>query len=225
MQVRDIMTREVFTVGPDTSAKYAAEVMAGRGYAALPVVDDDVLVGIVAEADVLQDRLPADPRLHMRRDEQGADHPPPLLVRGVMTDDVRTVDAGADIADVARLFIDERLRSVPVLEHSRVAGIVSRRDLLAALIRPDLDIRSDLLRLVEGYTGDPDCWDVTVVEGIATIGRTRGTPEVPAPVEEQALRSLAHTVAGVVSVRVLPALGQTAGRQDASPPVGMDASA
>ncbi|MGY1808316.1 HPP family protein [Blastococcus sp. SYSU D00669] len=69
MQARDVMTRGVVTVGPDTSAKYAAEVMAERGFAALPVVDeDDLLVGIVAEADVLRDRMPPDPRLHARRD-------------------------------------------------------------------------------------------------------------------------------------------------------------
>ena len=210
MQVRDVMTREVVTVGPDTSAKYAAELMAGRGFAALPVVDDaDRLVGIVAEADVLQDRLPADPRLHLRRDADAPENPPPLLVRGVMTVGVRTVDAGGDIADVARLFIDERLRSVPVLEHGRLAGIVSRRDLLAALVRPDPEIRRDLLRLVEGYTGDPGCWDVEVTEGVATVGRTRGTPDVPAQVEERALRSLAQTVPGVVSVRILPGLDDT----------------
>jgi len=45
---------------------------------------------------------------------------------------------------------------------------------------------------------------VTVIEGVATIGRTRGTAEVPGQVEERALRTLAHTVAGVVSVRILP---------------------
>jgi CBS domain-containing protein len=207
VQARDVMTREVVTVGPDTSAKYAAEVMAERGFAAVPVVDDDMqLVGIVAEADVLRDRLPSDPRLHMRRDDEATENPPPLLVRGVMTADVRTAGASSDVADIARLFIDERLRSVPVLEHGRLVGIVSRRDLLRALVRPDDVIRQDLLRLVEGYTGELDSWDVEVTEGVATIRRTRGTPETTAETERRALRALAHTVPGVVSARVeLPA--------------------
>src|SRR3954470_11494910 len=101
MQVRDAMTREVVSVGPDTSAKYAAEVMAERGFAAPPVVDDAAqLVGIVAEADVLRDRLPADPRLHARRDAPAQDTPPSLLVRGVMTARVRTVRDTDDIADI-----------------------------------------------------------------------------------------------------------------------------
>src|SRR3954468_5005505 len=118
------MTREVVTVGPATSTKHAAEVMAERGFAALPVVDDEgQVVGIVAEADILRDRLPHDPRLHAppgrpapgtpgppppprrpaRRDDQ-APEAPALLVRGVLTTQVRTVDAGADVSDVARIY-------------------------------------------------------------------------------------------------------------------------
>jgi len=52
------MTRAVVTVGPDNSVEYAAEIMLERGFAALPVVGDaDQRIGIVAEADVLVDRL------------------------------------------------------------------------------------------------------------------------------------------------------------------------
>ena len=204
MQARDVMTREVMTVGPDTSAKYAAEVMADRGFAALPVVDDDLrLVGIVAEADVLRDRIPADPRLHARRDERTTDAAPSLLVHGVMTARVRTVDVTADVADIARLFVDDGLRSVPVLDDGRLAGIVSRRDLLRALVRPDAEIRTDVLRLVEGYTGDLGAWEITVSEGMTTIRRTHGAPQVSRDVEDRALRALAGTVAGVIGVRVL----------------------
>lgn len=204
MRARDVMTAEVVTVGPDTSAKYAAEVMAERGFAALPVVDgDDRLIGIVAEADVLRDRLPVDPRLHMRRD-QPEHAPPALLVRGVMTGTVRTVAANTDLSDVARLFVDERLRSVPVLEHGRLVGILSRRDLLRTLVRSDDAVRADVVRLVEAYTGDLASWEVSVTEGCATIRRVRGAPQVSDAVEERALRELAATVGGVVGVRVLP---------------------
>jgi CBS domain-containing protein len=209
------MSREVATVGPDTSAKYAAEVMAARGFAALPVVDgDNQLVGIVAEADVLRDRLPADPRLHARRDAPVPDAPPSLLVRGVMTARVRTVAATDDLADIARLFVDDRLRSVPVLAEGRLAGIVSRRDLLRTLVRPDADIRADVLQVVEGYTGEVGAWDVVVTEGTASIRRTRGVPQVSAEVEAGALRSLAATVGGVVGVRIpagAPTVRQSAG--------------
>ncbi|MGY1607819.1 MULTISPECIES: CBS domain-containing protein [unclassified Geodermatophilus] len=206
MQVRDVMTRDVVTVGPHTAVRYAAEVMAGRGFAALPVVeDDDRLVGVVAEADVLRDRLPADPRLHLRRDGGGGGEPPPGLVRDVMTRRVRSVDVTADVADVARLFVDQGLRSVPVTDGGRLAGIVSRRDLLRTLVRPDDDVRDELLQLVEGYTGELDAWQVAVTDGVATVQRLRGEPEGPEGTEERALTELARTVGGVVAVRVLPA--------------------
>jgi CBS domain-containing protein len=218
VQAREVMTRDVITVGPDSFVKQAAEVMAQRGFAALPVVDEDNgLVGIVAEADVLRDRLPPDPRLHLRRDEPSTQSLPPLLVRDVMTAEVRSGEASADIADVARMFVDQHLRSVPVLEHGRTVGIVSRRDLLRTLARPDDSIRADLLRAVEDYTGEVGCWDIAVTEGAATVRRTQGTPEGSARVEERALQELAPTVVGVVSVRVLPQPAGTAQPADASP--------
>ena len=205
MQVRDVMTRQVVTVGPHTAIRYAAEVMAERGFAALPVVDDDgQLVGIVAEADLIRDRLPDDPRLHLRRGSDPGTELPSVLVHDVMTRDVRTVDVTADAADVARLFVDGGLRSVPVTDDGRLAGIVSRRDLLRTLVRPDEELRRELLRLVEGYTGDLDAWHVTVHEGVATIQRVRGVPQVSVSTEERALTALARTVGGILSVRVLP---------------------
>jgi len=203
VQARDVMTREVLTVGPDTSAKYAGELMAEHGFAALPVVaDGDRVVGIVAEADVLRDRIPEDPRLHQRRDGAGAPDSVPLLVREVMTSAVRTVEPTADLADLARLLTEGHLRSVPVVSGGTLVGIVSRRDLLRALVRPDGDIRDDVLRLVEAYTGDLGCWDVQVAEGVTSVARTRGAPDVSPAVEEFALRRLVTTVPGVVAVRV-----------------------
>ncbi|NEN52188.1 CBS domain-containing protein [Modestobacter muralis] len=213
------MTRSVTTVAPDSSAKTAAEVMATGGFAALPVLDADrALVGIVAEADVLRSRLPQDPRLHLRRAD-AVTPVPPLLVRGVMTTPVRTVPATADVADLAHLFLDEGLRSVPVLDGDRLVGIVSRRDVLRALGRPDEEIAREVRRLVESYTGRADGWTVEVSEGVVSLsgrvaprhvadrdggGPRPGTAEEDDAVEATAVRTLARTVAGVVAVRTAP---------------------
>ncbi|SNS90723.1 CBS domain-containing protein [Geodermatophilus pulveris] len=211
MQVRDVMTRDVVTAGPGTPVRQAAGLMAEGGFAALPVVDDGGrLVGIVAEADVLRDRLPEDPRLHLRRDDEPPAGPPSAVVGGVMTTAVRSVEAAADIADVARLLVHERLRSVPVVDGERLVGIVSRRDLLRTLVRPDAEIGAELLRLVERYTGELDAWSVTVADGVATVRRTRGAPQPSAEVEERALTALARTVGGLAGVHIAPA-GSPAG--------------
>jgi CBS domain-containing protein len=121
-----------------------------------------------------------------------------------MTGEVRCVEPRADVSDVAHLFVEERLRSAPVVDEGRLVGIVSRRDLLRVLVRTDPDIRSDLLALVEHYTEERGVWEVTVAEGIATIRRTHGQSPDPPGVEERALTALARTVGGVVAVRVLP---------------------
>ncbi len=182
--------------------------MAERGFAALPVVDDDgAVVGIVAEADVLRDRLPQDPRLHLRRQDPGG-VPPPPLVRGVMTTRVRTVPVTADVADVARLFVDQQLRSVPVVDGERLAGIVSRRDLLRTLVRPDDEIASDVRHLVEAYTGRSDGWTIEVAEGVVTLDRSPGAAAAGPAGEDtgdgRAVLTLARTVPGVVLARLAP---------------------
>ena len=179
--------------------------MAEHGYAALPVVDDQGgVIGVVAEADVLRDRLPQDPRLHLLRAEV-ADEPPSLLVRGVMTAPVRTVPVTADVADVARLFVDAHLRSVPVVDGAQLAGIVSRRDLLRSLVRPDEEIRADVLRLVEAYTGELGAWDVAVTDGVTDVRRWRDTGGATTDERlavDHAVETLARTVPGVVTAHV-----------------------
>jgi CBS domain-containing protein len=197
-----MMTTQVTTVGPDSSVKSAGRVMADQGFAALPVVDGSgAVIGIVAEADVLRNRLPPDPRLHVRRDA-GDGRVPPLLVREVMTTAVRTVLATTDVAELAHFFLDEGLRSVPVLDDERLVGIVSRRDVLRALSRSDDEIGRDVRGLVDSYTDDTDAWSVTVTEGVVDLSRPAGED---AAADVETVRTLARTVPGVVAVRVHPA--------------------
>ena len=74
MRARDIMTTPVVTVTPQTTIKEAARTLTTRGFTALPVVDDDRLVGIVTRTDVMRARAEAaradvidDRRLRVRR--------------------------------------------------------------------------------------------------------------------------------------------------------------
>jgi acetoin utilization protein AcuB len=54
MTVASVMTRDVVTIGPRQDAKEAARLMLDRKIGALPVLDDDVLLGIITETDVLR---------------------------------------------------------------------------------------------------------------------------------------------------------------------------
>jgi CBS domain-containing protein len=137
MQAREIMTPDVVTFRADTSATEAAVVLAERRVTAAPVLDDDgELIGMVSEGDLIADRFSHDPRSHVRRDLP-PEPEPARTVGEVMTATVVAMSGSADTADLAETMLTYDVRSVPIVEGSTVVGIVSRRDLLRLLARPD----------------------------------------------------------------------------------------
>lgn len=133
MRANELMTTPVVTVSLGTPVHEVAELLTKHRITALPVLDaEGRLVGIVSEGDLLVNRIAADPRNHLRRE---AEHPdPPHLVDQVMTSTVVAMGQHADVADVANLMLDYDVRSVPIVDGSRVVGIISRRDLIRALL-------------------------------------------------------------------------------------------
>src|SRR5581483_4261000 len=106
------MTRQVVTVSPSTPIKDAARILVDREFSALPVVEEGELVGIVTEADLLRLELP-DPRTQLR--PASSLGPAPSLVSEVMSQDVITVDEGADLATGAELMLQAAIKHLPVL--------------------------------------------------------------------------------------------------------------
>lgn len=168
MRARDIMTTPVTTVRVDTPIKEAAGVLAQNGFTALPVVDDDRLIGIVTEADLVRDRVPRDPRALC--------HPVDQLVTTtttrvgeVMTTAVVAMGPGTDVAVLARALLDAGHRSMPIVDGSRVVGIVTRRDIVRVIARDDHTIAEDVRRRLAIYGGDRR-WRVEVHDGVVDIG-------------------------------------------------------
>jgi CBS domain-containing protein len=115
--ITEIMTREVDTASPGDPLHVAAELMLHHRHSALPVVDaSGELVGIVSEADILGDP-------HAGRGTHA-------LVGRVMTRNPITIGTGATAGEARALVADRGLRLVPVVEGTRLAGVVSRSDLL-----------------------------------------------------------------------------------------------
>ncbi|TDV44108.1 CBS domain-containing protein [Actinophytocola oryzae] len=167
MRARDIMTTPVTTVGAETSIKEAAAVLAENGFTALPVVDGDRLVGIVTEADLVRDRVPRDPRA---RCHPGEDLPTvaTTTVGEVMTTPVTGMGPGTDVAVLAKAFLDDGHRSMPIVEGARLVGIVTRRDIVRVIARDDDTIATDVRRHLAAYGGDRR-WRVGVHDGMVTI--------------------------------------------------------
>ena len=127
-RVRDLMTCGVVTIAPDAPLAAALGAMREREVRHLPVVDPDGrLAGIVTDRDLRQAVLA---RFHALRDAGGD-----LLVQDVMTCGVVTVEPDTSLTHAARLMCERRIGSLPVVEQGRLAGIVTERDLLRALIQ------------------------------------------------------------------------------------------
>jgi CBS domain-containing protein len=144
MLVREVMTEPAVTVSPETSVKQAVLLLDQHQITAMPVVDDaGRLVGVVSEADVLRDVVPADRRLH----EILVEITGPIVqlrVTDVMTHLPVSVAPDDDLAEAVELLVDTQVKSLPVVGAGRVVGMVSRRDVIAVLARRDELIEAEV---------------------------------------------------------------------------------
>ena len=117
----EIMSREPLVVHADDPAIDAAVMLVGREISGLPVVGDGKkLVGIITEKDVLKLLIETDPD---------------RCVRDYMTTNVKTFDASKSVVDIcAHLFLND-IKRVPILKDGKLAGIISRRDVIREILR------------------------------------------------------------------------------------------
>lgn len=117
MLVREAMTRDVCTVSPDQSIQEAARLMLKIDAGALPVGENDRLVGMVTDRDIAV------------RGVAGG-KPPTTSVREVMSRAIRYCFEDDDINRVSRNMADQQVRRLPVVDRDkRLVGILALADL------------------------------------------------------------------------------------------------
>jgi CBS domain-containing protein len=214
MRARDLMTRDVITVRPETSVKDVAQILLSHRISAVPVTSaDGALIGIVSEGDLL------------RRAETGTERPKSWWldliaspeqraseyvkshathVRDVMTAKVVTIDEDTPAAEIATLLEERKIKRAPVTKDGRVVGIVSRADLLRGIATAKLDqaapgddaIRAAIVKRLRDEAGVRD-WlmNVTVANGVVHLwGGVRSEAE------RRAAHVAAETAPGVCEV-------------------------
>lgn len=145
MLVKDIMTREVITVSPDTSVKEIAELMLEKGIGGVPVVEDEKLVGIVTEEDLIMKNV----KLHfptyiqlldaviylesLKKYEDELRKAIGATAKDVMTRDVITIAPDASLEEAATLMVEKGISRLPVVEGEKLVGIITKRDILKSL--------------------------------------------------------------------------------------------
>ena len=146
LTARDLMTPDVVTVPPETPVIAVARLLAERGISAVPVLDKaGTVVGVVTEADLIrrlageEDRpqgwlrsLFADPGEQAERYARTHGS----TAAEIMTESVVSVSPADTATHVAHLMEEKGIRRVLVLEEGQLRGIVSRADLLRALVSP-----------------------------------------------------------------------------------------
>lgn len=124
MKVRDTMTPNVAIASPDHTIAAAALLMAEHDFGALPVGDNDRLVGMITDRDIA-----------LRAVAQGLG--PDTPVHAVMTPDVKYCFEDEDTAHVAKNMGEQRVRRLPVVNRSKqLVGILSIGDIAVNQAQP-----------------------------------------------------------------------------------------
>ena len=121
--VRQAMSSDPFVARPDMQVHEAMDVLIDGAVSGLPVVDvHQTLVGMITERDCLEVVF-----------EAGYHARPGRTVAEVMSTDVETIEADSDVVAAIERFRTSRYRRFPVLDGTRMIGVLSRRDVLRAL--------------------------------------------------------------------------------------------
>lgn len=174
-RIGDVMATSVVTVDRATPYKEIARLLAEHRISGMPVLKmGREVVGVVTEADLLTAeartarRLRSAVRLGTRF---RARRHPALTAAVLMTSPAITIGPHVTVHAAARLMSSRHIRLLPVVdEHSRLVGVVSRRDLLAVFLRPDEDIAADVRQVIdEILLAEPGEAEVSVRDGVVTL--------------------------------------------------------
>lgn len=135
VKASDVMSLGAATVRESDTVMHAVELLTDHRISALPVLDaDGKVTGIVTESDFLREtgfhlaQVLAKP-LEVRRRELER-----TFVREVMTRDCITIDTNAPLEDAIELMDRLALKRLPVITDGKLQGLLSRADLLRALV-------------------------------------------------------------------------------------------
>lgn len=146
LTAKDIMTKDIITVKPDTSIEELASILVKNGISGVPVIDDSgALYGIVTENDLISQNT----RLHIptvvsflgaaiylessKKFEQDVKRICATKVADICTRAVVSVPEDAPVMDIATLMTDKNVHLLPVVNAGKVVGIVGKRDMVKAV--------------------------------------------------------------------------------------------
>jgi CBS domain-containing protein len=147
LQVKDIMTKDVITVSPDTEILVAAKILLERHINGVPVLNDaGKLVGILCQSDLIvqQKKIPTPslftllngfiPLTSQKKIEKEVQKIAATTVAQAMTPNPVVVPPDTTIEAVAALMVDRSFHTLPVVEEGKLIGIIGKEDVLKTLM-------------------------------------------------------------------------------------------
>lgn len=116
MKVKDIMTKDVACVNPNSNVVEAAQLMQKYNVGSIPVCDQSGVVGIVTDRDII-----------VRNIAHGK-NPSDTPVRDVMTGQVTTASPDMEVDEVTKLMSENQIRRVPVVDNNIIIGMLALGD-------------------------------------------------------------------------------------------------
>src|SRR5450759_4692879 len=216
MNANDVMTRNVISVAPDMTVLQAARLMLQHHISGLPVIDKaGKLVGVLSEGDFLRRRETRTERRRSRwleflmgpgRIAAEYSHSHGNKVSEVMTPEMQTVDEVTPIEDIVDLMERRRIKRVPVVCGGQVVGIVTRSNLMHAMVslarvaqpaaKDDAAIRERLLAEIQKEQWAPAATaNVVVHDGVVELWGV-----IVDERQREALKVAAENIPGVKAV-------------------------
>lgn len=209
-KIGSVMAGEVVSAGYGTPFKDVARLLSEHRISGLPVIDvDDKVIGVISETDLLvrEAEAPASyrpqPRFRLswaRSSARKSRAKATARTAGqLMSTPPVCVHAEDTIAEGARRMAEHKVERLPVIDdEDRLVGIVTRRDLLQVFLRPDDEIRREVIAQVLVHTLwlAPQSIEVDVDNGVVTLaGALERRSEVPVALH------MTREIDGVVAVQ------------------------
>ena len=131
IKVKELMTKEVFTLGRNNTLDLADDIMTLERVRHLPVLDEGRVVGVVSQRDLFRSALAAALGYGEKAQKRLLRT---LLVKEVMREPAMTVSPEATATEAARLMLEHKIGCLPVVEGHTLVGIVTETDILRYVV-------------------------------------------------------------------------------------------
>ena len=127
VKVKDIMTRDVATLGVNDELSLADDIMKLGRIRHLPVVEEGRLVGIISQRDLFKASLASAMGFGEKAKREFMKT---VAVKEVMVDKVITTTPEASIAEAGRVMLEKKIGCLPVIEKDNLVGLITETDIL-----------------------------------------------------------------------------------------------